>query len=422
MATTVDKREVEVSGAVHRPSLISWGAVIAGLVVAVAISWLMFLLGSAIGLSIADATDFEAMGEGLGIGTVIWILLTAIIAYFLGGLVTGRLAGKPDKTTGLLHGVTLWGTATIFTFLLGYAGIANLLQGGGAVVQGAASLTAGAGSAVATGISGVAAAGASLADVALTNNPLMNSIQAQLKRRASAVIAQVESPGGADVSQQEVQQALNQLDSQTLQQVTIELIQGNIDAARSTLAANTALSPQEIDDIINGISNEFAQELQVTQGGGDAALLNNIQQRLTQRVSSFIAAADATGGPDVTQQAVNQAIQQLSPQTLQSIALELFRGDTEAAKNLLTVNTNLSEAEVNDIVDGIANEIQQPIQQLQTEVNQVVEAVSSYAQAVFWTLFVSSAIALLMAILGGWVGADTVKRLGMVERHATTRY
>lgn len=422
MATTVDKREVELTGATHRPSLTSWGAIFAGFVVAIAISWLMFLLGSAIGLSIVDITDFEAIGDGLSIGTVIWILLTFIIAYFLGGLVTGRLAGKPDKTIGLLHGITMWGLATIFTFLLGYAGLAGLLQAGGAVVQGAANVTAGAGSAVASGVSGVGSAAANLADLALLNNPLLNSVQAQLSRRVSAVIAEVESPGGADVTQQEVQQTINQLDSQTLQQVAIELIQGNTQAAQSTLAANTELSSQEIEDIITGISNEFAQEFQVTEGGGNNTLLDNVQQRVTQRVSSFIAAADAPGGPDVTQQAVNQAIQQLSPQALQNIAVQLFQGDTEAAKNILTVNTNLSEAEVNDIIDGLANELQQPIQQLQNEVNQTVEAATSYAQAVFWTLFISGAIALLMAILGGWVGADTVRNLGMVERHSTRTY
>src|SRR3569832_569620 len=48
--------------------LISWGAIIAGLFFVITASWLLFLLGSAIGVSIADASDMEAIGKGFGLG------------------------------------------------------------------------------------------------------------------------------------------------------------------------------------------------------------------------------------------------------------------------------------------------------------------------------------------------------------------
>src|SRR5688572_18819005 len=57
--------EVEI---VKRFPMISWGAVFAGLFFVITASWLLFLLGSAIGVGIADASDLEAMGKGFGVG------------------------------------------------------------------------------------------------------------------------------------------------------------------------------------------------------------------------------------------------------------------------------------------------------------------------------------------------------------------
>jgi|SRR5690606_19105876 len=103
MATIREEAVLETD----RP-LISWGAIFAGLVFVVASTWLLILLGSAIGLSVADVTDAAGVGQELGIGAVIWLLLTAFVAYFLGSLLTARLSGKPERSAGMLHGVILW--------------------------------------------------------------------------------------------------------------------------------------------------------------------------------------------------------------------------------------------------------------------------------------------------------------------------
>jgi hypothetical protein len=416
MTTVVEKEALD-----YGPPRISWGAVIAGLIFAVAFSWLMVLLGSAIGFSIADATDLGAMDDGLSIGTIIWMLLTTIIACFLGGLLAGRLAGKPDKAVGMFHGITVWSGTTIVLIILGYLGVANLIQGGQALLQGATAAVGTAASTVATGVaSGVTSIGSMGAEVAGSvpaNNTLVNTIQAQLKRRASEVVAQMDAAGGPDVTEQEVQQTIEQMDSQTLQQVAVQLIQGDTEAAKNTLRANSELSSQEIDNLIDGIAQEVAQQLGISPTPDDTtALVNQVQQRLTNQVSSLIASADAAGGADVTQQEVSQALQQLDVQTLQNVAFQLVQGNTEAAKDTLVVNTDLSEQEINSLVDGIANEIEEPIQQFQSQVNETVETVSDYTQAVLWTAFISSAIGLLVAIAGGWVGADTVRRLYVPHR------
>jgi hypothetical protein len=420
MTTIVEKEALD-----NGPPRISWGAVIAGLIFAIAFSWLMLLLGSAIGFSIADATDLGAINDGLSIGTIIWMLLTTIIACFLGGLLAGRLAGKPEKIVGMFHGITVWSGTTILLIILGYLGVTNLMQGGQALLQSTAAVSSAAVSSIASGVTSIGSMGTSIVDSVPTNNPLVNTIQAQLKRRAIDVIAQADAADGPDVTEQEVRQTFNQMDSQTLQEVAVQLIQGDTEAAKNTLRANSELSTEEIDNLIDGIAQEVAQQLGISAPNetDTTALVNQVQQRLTNQVSSLIASADATGGADVTQQEVSQAIQQLNAQTLQNVAVQLIQGNTEAAKDILVVNTTLSEEEINDLVDGIANEIEQPIQQFQNQLNQTVETVSDYTQAVLWTAFISSAIGLLVAIAGGWLGADTVRRLYVPHRRtAATNY
>ncbi|MFG0332322.1 MAG: hypothetical protein ACF8TS_03075, partial [Maioricimonas sp. JB049] len=95
----VGSRE-EVVTNLDRPPLLSWGAIVGGVVFLVASSWLLNLLGFAMGVSVADATDGDAINNGLSIGAIVWIILSALIAYFLGSLLTARLSGKIDSTVG----------------------------------------------------------------------------------------------------------------------------------------------------------------------------------------------------------------------------------------------------------------------------------------------------------------------------------
>jgi CHASE3 domain sensor protein len=289
-----------------RPPQISWGAVIAGLAVVIGGSWLLFLLGSAIGLGIADASDSTNVGKGLGIGAIIWMILTSIIVYFLGGMLAGRFAGKPDKTVGMLHGITLWGLGTALMIYLSVLGISNLIQTGQSLLRGTA--------ATATAVGTAAGAAANGGGAAMANSPLVTTIQAQLKQRAAQAIASSTPPGGTPVSPQQAQQAVNQIDSNTLQAVAVQLVQGNTDAAKGILSANTTLSPDQINSVVNGMSNE-----------------------------------------------------------------------------------------------------------VKNRVDQATEAAAKYTQGVLWTTFISGALGLIAAIIGGWLGADTIRRLYVENRTVVDR-
>ena len=108
----IERREPALSVAGFR---LSWGAVFAGFVVAMAIQITLGLLGIALGLSITST------------GGLIWAVLTILVALFVGGLTTGRLAGILRRSDGLLHGAVLWGLSTLVTVWLAWSGVSFVL-------------------------------------------------------------------------------------------------------------------------------------------------------------------------------------------------------------------------------------------------------------------------------------------------------
>lgn len=108
---------------------ISWGAIIAGLIVALVTQILFTMLGVAIGAATIDPLQEQRPLEGLGTGAAIWWVVSSLISLFLGGCVAGRLAGVPRKGDGALHGIIMWGTATLITLLLAGTALSGLFGG-----------------------------------------------------------------------------------------------------------------------------------------------------------------------------------------------------------------------------------------------------------------------------------------------------
>ena len=95
---------------------ISWGAVSAGAIIALASQIVLTLIGVAIGLATLDpATAESPTGTALGAGAAIWLAVSSLISLFLGGYIAARLAGKVN---GWLLGLTTWGTLTLLMLML----------------------------------------------------------------------------------------------------------------------------------------------------------------------------------------------------------------------------------------------------------------------------------------------------------------
>jgi hypothetical protein len=130
---------------------ISWGAVLAGVVLTLAIQLILNLIG--IGLGAATLNPGDGAGQNpeastLGIGAGIWFVVAGIIASFIGGYAAGRLGGKPKESTAGWHGLTAWALSTLLIFYLLTSTLGSIVGGAfstlGNVAGGVASAAGGA--------------------------------------------------------------------------------------------------------------------------------------------------------------------------------------------------------------------------------------------------------------------------------------
>lgn len=137
-------------GAPALPPRISWGAVLAGGVVAVAIGLALNILGAAIGASTIDLAARDTPdAASLGMLGGVWLLVANLVALGVGGYVAARLSGTADRTDSTLHGLSVWAVGVLIAAVLS----GNLLaSAAGTAAQGASQaiggLAQGAGEAV----------------------------------------------------------------------------------------------------------------------------------------------------------------------------------------------------------------------------------------------------------------------------------
>ena len=85
-------------------SRLSWAAILGGSLLALAVFFLLNLLGTAIGLSIHDNVN----GRSLAIGAVVWAVLVTAGALFLGGFIASQMTTGENKAEGVLYGLLVW--------------------------------------------------------------------------------------------------------------------------------------------------------------------------------------------------------------------------------------------------------------------------------------------------------------------------
>jgi hypothetical protein len=98
---------------------VSWGAIWAGSILALALCLLMSTLAGAVGLAVHDKVN----AANLETGSIIWALLTVGIALFVGGLLTSLLTVGEDKTEAVMHGVLMWALLLGILLVLGAVGV-----------------------------------------------------------------------------------------------------------------------------------------------------------------------------------------------------------------------------------------------------------------------------------------------------------
>jgi len=109
---------------------VSFGAVLAGVVVALVTQLILNLLGIGIGAATLEpGSGGNPSAQSFSIGAAIWWALSGIIASFAGGYAAGRLAGKPRESTAGWHGLTAWALTTLVIFYLLTTTLGNIVGG-----------------------------------------------------------------------------------------------------------------------------------------------------------------------------------------------------------------------------------------------------------------------------------------------------
>ena len=108
---------------------ISWGAILAGAVLALVIQLALSLLGLGIGLGTIDPLTEQNPMAGIGIGAGIWWVVSMLVSLYLGATVASRLAGMPRPTDGMLHGLLTWSVVTLLTFYLLTTAVGRIIGG-----------------------------------------------------------------------------------------------------------------------------------------------------------------------------------------------------------------------------------------------------------------------------------------------------
>lgn len=193
-------------------SRVSWGAVLAGTLVALMVMTLIHLLVLGLGLQAIDPATERDPFEGVGTGALIGVIVANVIALFAGGWTAAKLANQPGRTDATLHGVLTWGLLTVLSFWLLSSAVGTLVSGvTGIVGQGL--------SAVGQGIGAVAPEAAqavedALADQGVSLDEIRQEIDEMATTDAEAPLADTRAlverffTEEGEVDRQEVTQAL----------------------------------------------------------------------------------------------------------------------------------------------------------------------------------------------------------------------
>lgn len=249
---------------------ISWGSVIGGVMTVLAISILLSLLSTSIGLYMIKPQSkhpTSGVGTTVGIGTA----LALVISMIAGGMVAGRLAGAD----GMIHGFLVWATTLIIAVLLGAMLAANAARMTANVFGSISSMTghllSGMGSAVGNGAS-------ALSDKA---KEMFGNIDFTAKLKDEDL-------------PEDIRKALAKSNVKELQPEFLHDQLGSIKSDLGRSVKNIVAHPQNASEIINS----FVQNQKERVG------------RITQNIDRFDLVQAITNNTDMSQLEADKAIDQ----------------------------------------------------------------------------------------------------------------
>ncbi len=119
-------------------SAVSWGAIVAGAAAIAALSLILLILGTGLGLSSVSPWSHNGVSAmTFGVSTILWLTFTQLFASGIGGYLSGRLRTKwiavhSDEVyfRDTAHGFLAWAVATLATAAILTTVIGSIISGG----------------------------------------------------------------------------------------------------------------------------------------------------------------------------------------------------------------------------------------------------------------------------------------------------
>jgi len=116
-------------------SRVSWSAILAGTVIALACYTALTFLFAAIGITMSDV---GVRGNAIGVGALIAAIFTIVVSLFIGGWVASQMTVGENRQEAIIYGLLTWGAVTAVSLWMVSAGVQAgyfAAVGGTAVVQ-----------------------------------------------------------------------------------------------------------------------------------------------------------------------------------------------------------------------------------------------------------------------------------------------
>ena len=402
MSTSKDTLPVTYS----QPGLtINWGSILSGLVFIVALGWLLFTLGSAIGLSIADVHDIhegDASSKATAMGTAatVWVLATVIATYFLGGFLSGKVSGRSDKATGLLHGVVLWSCTIIIGIIFSAIGVSGIMNAAAGAAKSVTSTGAQAVSMMAGGHMGGGHKDIGSSQLGSFLHPLTGSLKQDLnkaleKAKQAAKDSKEESGAQSGSSQNHTHYQNSSAGSSTSYKAGNDDTQSS-SSANADEASNNRENGENDDE--SAKADDATDDAKEGREGQSPPRAKNDSRESHEKSSSRPAskAHSYSAHHSSASRSVDRAIEKIDPQVLMAVALALIQGDEKRAKGIVTSHFDIDEAEVDKLIKAAKQKAEQAAKELEKKMNEAKD----YAAGLLWVIFLSYLIGLIACISG----------------------
>ncbi len=245
---------------------ISWGAIIAGAIVALVLQVMFGLLGLGIGLATVDPQGGGTpSATTLGSSAGIYAGITILLSIFAGAYTAARMAGTFSRRDSAIHGIVTWALATLVAVWLVASGASAIVTGAFGAVGSVASSIGGAASAV------------------IPNS--LDSLPPELRGQAEDLLAQGENQaqqtaqqvqGAAQEAAQEAQQATGTQDTgaalrEILAGVQTDATPEQRQAAVQVIASQAGISEQEAETRLTQFQGQYEAAVQEVQAAAATA-------------------------------------------------------------------------------------------------------------------------------------------------------